>query len=110
MDKKIKGLRWRVAGILTLDTINNYMDRMTLSVVIIQIQASLAITDSEFAMLNSLFLLAYAIMYAGGGRLVDLLGTYIGFLLINVEYIQRDKLPAINFFGKKINVSFKKAI
>jgi len=84
MDKKIKGLRWRVAGILTLDTINNYMDRMTLSVVIIQIQASLAITDSEFAMLNSLFLLAYAIMYAGGGRLVDLLGTYIGFLLINV--------------------------
>ncbi len=84
MDKKIKGLRWRVAGVLTLDTINNYMDRMTLSVVIIQIQASLAITDSEFAMLNSLFLLAYAIMYAGGGRLVDLLGTYIGFLLINV--------------------------
>ena len=84
MDKKIKGLRWRVAGILTLDTINNYMDRMTLSVVIIQIQASLAITDSEFAMLNSLFLLAYAIMYAGGGRLVDLLGTYNGFLLINV--------------------------
>lgn len=84
MDKKIKGLRWRVAGILTLDTINNYMDRMTLSVVIIQIQASLAITDSEFAMLNSLFLLAYAIMYAGGGRLIDLLGTYIGFLLINV--------------------------
>ena len=84
MDKKIKGLRWRVAGVLTLDTINNYMDRMTLSVVIIQIQASLAITDSEFAMLNSLFLLAYAIMYAGGGRLVDVLGTYIGFLLINV--------------------------
>jgi len=84
MDKKIKGLRWRVAGILTLDTINNYMDRMTLSVVIIQIQASLAITDSEFAMLNSLFLLAYAIMYAGGGRLIDLLGTYIGFLWINV--------------------------
>tara|TARA_B100001146_G_scaffold114569_1_gene100944 strand:- start:5010 stop:6281 length:1272 start_codon:yes stop_codon:yes gene_type:complete len=84
MDKKIKGLRWRVAGVLTLDTINNYMDRMTLSVVIIQIQASLAITDSEFAMLNSLFLLAYAIMYAGGGRLIDFLGTYIGFLLINV--------------------------
>ena len=84
MDKKIKGLRWRVAGILTLDTINNYMDRMTLSVVIIQIQASLAITDSEFAMLNSLFLLAYAIMYAGGGRLIDFLGTHIGFLLINV--------------------------
>ena len=46
MDKKIKGLRWRVAGVLTLDTINNYMDRMTLSVVIIQIQASLAISGA----------------------------------------------------------------
>ena len=69
MDKKIKGLRWRVAGVLTLDTINNYMDRMTLSVVIIQVQASLAITESEFAWLNSLFLLAYAIMYGAVGAL-----------------------------------------
>ena len=84
MARPIRNIRWRVAGVVTLDTANNYMDRMTLSVVIIQVQVVLSISESQYATLNSLFLFAYAIMYAVGGRLVDRLGTYAGFLLINV--------------------------
>ena len=78
MATAIQNLRWRVAGVLTLDMVNNYMDRMTLAVVIVQVQATLSISDSQFATLNSLFLMAYAIMYAGGGRPIDKLGTYLG--------------------------------
>jgi len=82
--KKIRYIRWRVAGLLTLDTIMNYYDRMVLAVVIVQVQMSLGLTDAQYATLNSLFLMAYALMYAGGGRLMDWLGTRVGYTLINV--------------------------
>jgi len=82
--KKKKNLRWHLAFILTLDTINNYLDRMTLPVAIIVINQSFEVTDSQHALISSLFFLAYAIMYAGGGRLMDKLGTYWGFLSINI--------------------------
>ena len=57
---------------------------MTLPIAIIAINMSFEISESQYAYLSSAFLLAYAIMYAGGGRLIDKLGTYWGFLLINV--------------------------
>ena len=66
--KKKKNLRWHLAFLLTLDTINNYLDRMTLPVAIIVINQSFEVTDSQYAFISSLFFLAYAIMYAGGGR------------------------------------------
>ena len=85
MIQKSRGRRrWHLATLLTLDTVNNYLDRMTLPVAIIAINVSFEISESQYAYLSSAFLLAYAIMYAGGGRLIDKLGTYWGFLLINV--------------------------
>jgi ACS family hexuronate transporter-like MFS transporter len=82
--KKKKNLRWHLVFLLTLDTINNYLDRMTLPVAIIVINQSFEVTDTQYAFISSLFFLAYAIMYAGGGRLMDKLGTYWGFLSINI--------------------------
>ncbi len=81
-DKKIKNIRWRVAVILTIATAFNYLDRMTLPVVISQLQEKFSITETQFGVLNSLFLLAYAIMYAGGGRLADKLGTRVGYAVM----------------------------
>jgi len=78
-EKKSKKLRWKVATILTIATALNYLDRMTLPVVISQLQEKFSITEAQFGLLNSLFLLAYAIMYAGGGRLADRMGTRIGY-------------------------------
>lgn len=39
-------------------------------------------TDGQFSRLNIAFLVAYAVMYAGGGKLIDALGTRRGFLII----------------------------
>jgi len=80
--RKIKNVRWLVAFGLTLATAINYLDRMTLPVVISQLQLKFGISEAQFASLNSLFLLAYAIMYAGGGRIADRLGSRVGYALM----------------------------
>ncbi len=77
-------LRWGIAGMLTVAIAISYLDRQTLSVAIKAIQAEIPITNTQFAQLNSAFLLAYGLMYAGGGKLIDILGTRRGFFIIMV--------------------------
>ena len=81
---KITNLRWYIAIVLTLATAINYLDRQTLPVVISQLQKEFSISETQFAALNSLFLLSYAIMYAGGGRIADWLGTRFGYSIMMV--------------------------
>ena len=50
--KKKKNLRWHLVFLLTLDTINNYLDRMTLPVAIIVINQSFEVTDSQYFVAN----------------------------------------------------------
>jgi len=74
--------RWVVGGALAVITALSYLDRQTLPVVIGEIQKDIPITNTAFSQLQALFLLAYAIMYAGGGWLVDRLGTRRGYALV----------------------------
>ena len=60
----------------------SYFDRQTISVAISSIQRTIPVSQQQFSYLSTAFLLAYAAMYAGGGRLLDLIGTRRGFLLI----------------------------
>jgi len=60
----------------------SYFDRQTLPVAISAIQQNIPISDQQFSYLQMAFLLSYAALYAIGGRLLDLLGTRRGFLLI----------------------------
>src|SRR5688572_9367654 len=80
----IRNLRWWIAGLLALATALNYLDRQSFPVVVGEIKKEIPISDQEYARLGSLFLLAYAIMYAGGGRLLDVLGTRIGYAVMIV--------------------------
>ena len=77
-------LRWRIAALLCAAISISYFDRQTLPVAINAIQHEIPLTDTQYAHLQSAFLLAYALMYAGGGKLIDVLGTRIGFFLIMV--------------------------
>src|SRR5262245_20007012 len=76
---KIPNLRWWIAGLLAAATALNYLDRQNLPVVITEVQKSIPITDQQFSELQVLFLLAYGVMYAVGGRVMDLLGTRAGY-------------------------------
>lgn len=62
----------------------SYLDRQSLPVAIAAIEHDISLTNTEFGALTSSFLLAYALMYAGGGALVDRLGTRRGFLAIMI--------------------------
>jgi MFS transporter, ACS family, hexuronate transporter len=79
MKIKIKNLRWWIAGILALGSANSYIDRQSLSVAIDEIKKTIEISDAQFGTFHFLFLFAYAIMYAGGGKILDVLGTRVGY-------------------------------
>jgi len=71
-------------GLVTIAIAISYFDRQTLPVAIAAIQHNIPISNEQFSYLQTGFLLSYAAMYVGGGRLLDLLGTRIGFLVIMV--------------------------
>jgi MFS transporter, ACS family, aldohexuronate transporter len=60
----------------------SYFDRQTLPVAIGAIQGTIHISDAQFGWLQAAFLSTYAVMYVGGGRLLDAIGTRAGFALI----------------------------
>jgi ACS family hexuronate transporter-like MFS transporter len=79
---KIPHLRWYIAALLAAATALSYLDRQNLPVAIIDIQKTIPITDKQYSHLSMLFLLAYGVMYAIGGRILDLLGTRRGYALM----------------------------
>lgn len=83
-EKKQFPVRWVIAFMLSAAIAISYFDRNTLGVAVKAIQQNIPIADDRFARLQSAFLIAYAVMYAAGGKLLDVLGTRRGFLLIMV--------------------------
>jgi ACS family hexuronate transporter-like MFS transporter len=77
-------LRWRIAILVSAAIAISYLDRQTLPVAIKAIGKDIPLTNLQFSNLQSAFLLAYAFMYAGGGKLVDALGTRRGFTVIMI--------------------------
>ena len=77
-------LRWRIALLVSFAIAISYLDRQTLPIAIGEIQREFPISNSVKAFLDSAFLLTYGLMYVGGGRLMDVLGTRRGFLIIMV--------------------------
>src|SRR4249920_814744 len=77
-------LRWRIAILISAAIAISYLDRQTLPVAIGEIRKDIPISNQVKAFLDSAFLLTYGLMYVGGGRLMDILGTRRGFTIIMV--------------------------
>jgi ACS family hexuronate transporter-like MFS transporter len=75
-------LRWRIAILVSAAIAISYLDRQTLPVAIQAISRDIPLTNGQFSALQSAFLFSYALMYAGGGKVVDLLGTRRGLTVI----------------------------
>lgn len=82
MDRK----RWGVAFAVSAAIAISYLDRQTLPVAIAAIQTEIPVSNTQFSQLQAAFLIAYALMYAAGGKLIDVLGTRTGFALIMVAW------------------------
>jgi ACS family hexuronate transporter-like MFS transporter len=77
-------LRWRIALLVCAAIAISYLDRQTLPVAIKAIEREIPVTNQQFSLLQTAFLITYAFMYAAGGRLLDALGTRRGFTIIMV--------------------------
>lgn len=82
--RRIPNIRWWIAGFLATATALNYLDRQSLPVVIGEVQKHIPVSNKQFAQLQFLFLLAYGLMNAGGGKLLDKLGTRAGYAVMIV--------------------------
>jgi MFS transporter, ACS family, hexuronate transporter len=70
---------WFFVALVTVAIGISYFDRQALPVAISAIQRNIPISNSQFALLQAAFLATYALLYAGGGKLLDTIGTKMGF-------------------------------
>jgi len=76
--------RWQMAAMVCCAIAISYFDRQTLPVAIAAIQRDITMSNTGYSALQSAFLIAYALMYAGGGRLIDAVGTRAGFAMVMI--------------------------
>jgi ACS family hexuronate transporter-like MFS transporter len=100
-------LRWWIAGLLALATALNYLDRQSFPVVVGEIRHEISISDEQYGRITALFLLAYGVMYAGGGRLLDVLGTRAGYAVMIVWWSAANGLTGMvsSVFGLGVAAS-----
>ena len=77
-------MRWKIAVLVSAGIAISYLDRQTLPVAVSAISKDIPLSNEQFSTLQSAFLLSYAFMYAGGGKLTDVLGTRRGFTVIMI--------------------------
>jgi MFS transporter, ACS family, hexuronate transporter len=73
--------RWKVALLVCAAIAISYLDRQTLPVAIQAVQKDIPISNTQFSRLNIAFLVTYGLMYAVGGKFLDVVGTRIGFTI-----------------------------
>ncbi len=80
----IRHFRWYIVTLLACATAINYIDRQTFPFLISEIRKTISISEITYGNLNSCFLLGYGIMYAVGGKIMDRLGTRLGYAVMIV--------------------------
>lgn len=70
---------WVIAGLLCLAAALNYLDRQALGIVSGEILRDFHLDAQDYSYIVAFFFVAYAIMYAGSGYIIDRLGTRLGF-------------------------------
>jgi MFS transporter, ACS family, hexuronate transporter len=70
---------WFFIALVTVAIGISYFDRQALPVAISAIQRNIPISNAQFALLQAAFLATYALLYAGGGKFLDTVGTKVGF-------------------------------
>ena len=78
---KVKGLRWWIVCLVALATIINYIDRGALGVLWPEISADLGLTKTDYAIIINIFTFAYAFGQTLFGKIMDWIGTRLGFVL-----------------------------
>jgi ACS family hexuronate transporter-like MFS transporter len=75
------GFRWIILSLIFVGTTINYMNRLVIGILAPDLQALYHITDSQYGYISAAFSFAYAFGQLGSGKLLDRIGTRIGYAL-----------------------------
>ena len=75
-------VRWTICAMLFFATSINYMDRQVIALLKPTLQHSIGLTEINYGYIVDAFQLAYAIGLLVAGRLVDKIGTRIGYVIV----------------------------
>src|SRR5215203_6762600 len=82
---QIKGLRWYIIGLIALATIINYIDRTAINILWPYIYKDFGITaegsKDALKLITTFFMIAYALGQTITGKLMDSIGTRVGFVI-----------------------------
>lgn len=83
--KKVKGLRWYIITLIGIATIINYIDRSAINIMWPYIYKDFGIADTDskqaLAYITTFFMIAYAIGQSLTGKMMDAIGTRLGFVV-----------------------------
>ena len=78
---KVKGLRWWVIGLICLATVINYIDRTAFGVMWPEMGKDLGMDEGDYAIMLNVFMITYALGKFLSGKLYDMIGTRMGFVV-----------------------------
>lgn len=83
--KKVKGLRWYIITLIGIATIINYIDRSAINIMWPYIYKDFGIADTDskqsLAYITTFFMIAYALGQTFTGKMMDAIGTRLGFVV-----------------------------
>ncbi|PKA97727.1 ACS family hexuronate transporter-like MFS transporter [Flavobacteriaceae bacterium MAR_2009_75] len=78
---KVKGLRWYVIALICLATVINYIDRTAFGVMWPEMGKDLGMDEGDYAIMLNVFMITYAAGKFLSGKLYDMIGTRMGFVV-----------------------------
>jgi len=79
LSEKIGKYRWTICALVFFATTVNYLDRQVLSLLKDRLEVQFNWSDSDYANIVSVFQFVYAISMLFAGRIIDWLGTKLGY-------------------------------
>ena len=74
--------RWTVCALLFVATSINYVDRQVIAILKPTLEHTIGMTEVGYGYIVEAFQVAYAIALLAAGRLIDKMGTHIGYLFV----------------------------
>ena len=81
INKTIGKYRWTICSLIFFATTINYLDRQVIGILKGELEAKLGIGEVAYGDIITAFTIAYAIGMVLAGRIIDWLGTKIGYAL-----------------------------
>src|SRR5687767_7260560 len=78
---RVGHIRWVICGLLFFATAINYIDRQVFSILAPKLQETIGWSEKEYGYIVTAFHAAYAIGLLAVGRLIDRVGTRVGYSL-----------------------------